>query len=218
MESRSFWVCSRGPTSISRFIAWMARPFDVFASLSWALQVSGTVRLNAIMALSAAIFLTNASSRVPAQSRRLCLQDIDELIPFLRQEFDAVGGEQLVVAKRGGNCLRAGPRGFQPRLHVVFAVAAGLERIDANGLLLRDAGGRGDPGIGAFVLDLALRLLRSKPEFPRRCFQQVGDHRYIFSGRRLLDRRGGIDRSRWSRINRWLAQHVVLEQGALIVA
>jgi len=47
----------------------MPRPLDVFASLSWALQVSGTLRQKAIMLLSTASFLCSvffASSGNPA--------------------------------------------------------------------------------------------------------------------------------------------------------
>src|SRR5207245_2045288 len=69
MESKSFCVCSQGPTSRSRFSAWTPRPLGVFASLSCALQVSGTLRQKAIMLLSTPSFLCRvffASSGNPA--------------------------------------------------------------------------------------------------------------------------------------------------------
>src|SRR5207245_8874743 len=125
---------------------------------------------------------------------------------------------QLVVAQRGGNRLRPRPRLFQPRLHVIFAVPTGLESVNSHGLFLRQPGGGGDRGVGAFVLLLATRLLRNKVEFLRRCLQKVGHDRHVLPWWRLFGRCRGIDRFRRARIDRRLGQHVIAEHNVLIVA
>ena len=107
---------------------------------------------------------------------------------LLGEQFDAVGGEQLVVADRGRDRARARPRGAQSRLHVVIAVAAGLERIDPHRLLARQPRRRGDAGIGALELDLAGGPLRRELEMLRRGLQEIGDHRNGFALARLFFR------------------------------
>ena len=155
---------------------------------------------------------------IAGQSRRLRLQRPDELISLLRQELDAVGGQQLVVAERGGNRLRPRSRVFQSRLHIVLAVAAGFERVDPNSLFPGNASSGSNPGVSAFILDLALRLLRNKSEFSRRRLQQVGDDGHVFPRRRLLHRCVRIDRSWRSCIDRRLRQDVVVDPEVLIAA
>jgi len=61
------------------------------------------------------------------------------LIAALGNDFDGVRRQQLVVAQRRRD--RARPLVvFKPRLHVVVAVAAGLEAIDAHDLLFGQPG------------------------------------------------------------------------------
>src|SRR5262249_55382159 len=142
----------------------------------------------------------------------------DDLIPLPRRGFDCVGAQQRVVAQRGGNRRRAGLRLFEPRLHVVCAVPAGLEGINSHRLFLRQPRGGGGLGVGAFVLHLAARRLRNKIEFLRRCPQKVGHDRHVLPWWRLLGRRRGIDRFRRARIDRRLGQYIIAERDVLIVA
>ncbi len=48
-ESRSFWTCNSGPTSTSRFNAWIPSPRGPAARASWADHSSGTLLAKAIM-------------------------------------------------------------------------------------------------------------------------------------------------------------------------
>src|SRR5262245_66116852 len=99
------------------------------------------------MLLSTASLRCSASFASP--DKPVALQGAGELMPLLRQQLDAVGGQELVVAERGGNRPRIRSGIFQPRLHVVLAVAAGLERVDADRLLAREPGRGRDLGVGA---------------------------------------------------------------------
>jgi len=86
----------------------------------------------------------------------------------------------LFVADRGRDGARTRPRGAQSRLHVVIAVAAGLERIDPHRLLPRQPRRRRDPRIGALELDFLGRPLRRKLEIRGGGLQEIGDHRNGF--------------------------------------
>ena len=89
------------------------------------------------------------------QSRGAREQILDELIAAFGDNLDGIRGQQLVVAERRGD--RAGGLVvFEPGLNVVFAVAPGLEAINADNLPLRQAGCQRDLGIGAFELAFAL--------------------------------------------------------------
>src|SRR4029077_2584750 len=74
-----------------------------------------------------------------------------ELVSPLGQELDRVGVEKWVIAHRGRDGASAG-RVFQAGLGVIGPVAAGLEHVDANDLLLRKAGCEGKFGVGALEL------------------------------------------------------------------
>jgi hypothetical protein len=54
-------------------------------------------------------------------------------------DLDRIGRQQLVVAERGGDGARRLVV-FEPGLHVVTAVAAGLEAVDADDLFFVQAG------------------------------------------------------------------------------
>ncbi len=82
------------------------------------------------------------------------------MIALLRQQLDAIGVEQLIVAKRGRDRLRAGPLIFQSGLYVVCALPAGLESVDADDLISGEAGGSRNLDIGALEFDFALRPRR----------------------------------------------------------
>jgi hypothetical protein len=90
-----------------------------------------------------------------------------KLTPLFCQEPDTVGREQLIVTQGGADSLRAWCRLLQACLDIVSAVAARLERIDANHLLLGQAGHRGKPRIGPLVFHLILRPLRRKVKMLR---------------------------------------------------
>ena len=62
--------------------------------------------------------------------RRARLQRLRKSFALLGQQACGVGGQQLIVAKRGRCRLGAGSLRFQPGLHIVFAGAAGFETID----------------------------------------------------------------------------------------
>jgi hypothetical protein len=75
-------------------------------------------------------------------------QAFDELIAAFGDDLDGVGRQQLIVAQRRRD--RARPLiVFKPRLHVVIAVAADLEAVDAHDLFFGQSGRRGDPGVSA---------------------------------------------------------------------
>ena len=117
--------------------------------------------------------------------------------------------------------MRAGARGAQPRLHVMIAVAAGLERIDPHRLLARQSGRRGIAGIGALELGLAGRPLRRELKLLGGGLQQVGDDGNIFAlatGRLRLLRRQWVDRPLRPDIDRRLRQHIIVERDGLVLA
>ena len=143
-------------------------------------------------------------------------QLLDEFVALFGQQFDAVGGEQLVVADRGRDRAGARPRGAQARLHVVIAGAAGLERIDPHRLLARQARGQRVAGIGALELDFGGRPLRRELELLGGGFQEIGDHRNRLAlARRLLFLRLRIDRPLRPAIDRRLRQHIIVERNGL---
>jgi hypothetical protein len=104
-------------------------------------------------------------------------------------------------------------------LHVVAAIAAGLEGVDAHDLRLSEPGRQGGLCIGALVFHLGLRALRREIEMLRRQSQEIGDHRHVFARRpRRRTRRRRIDRLRRARIDRRLGQHIVFEHDGLVGA
>ena len=161
-EVSSLWVCSSGPTSISSTIAWMRPALRRIAELFVLRPFVRHRTRHGHHPLQHRDLAIHRLARRAGQSRRLFRQRADEFAALLGEQFDAVGGEQLVVADRGGDRARARPRCAQSRLHVVIAVAAGLERIDPHRLLARQPGCRRDAGIGALELDFAGRPLRRR--------------------------------------------------------
>ena len=143
------------------------------------------------------------------QARGSRAQPGEELVAVLGEQAHRVGAEQLVVADRGRDRLRVLVRG-QPRLGVVFAVAAGLERIDADRLLAGEARRCGDLGISLLELSLAPRpvghevvLLLCRGEEFRDCRDR---HR---RPHRIALRRHVVRRARRAGIDRRMFQHVV---------
>jgi len=133
------------------------------------------------------------------------------------QHRHRIGRQHLVVADRRRDRLR--PRRRDAGLRIVGAVAAGLEGIDADDLLARQARGERDARIGALEFEIARRLIRHEAELGLRVAEEIGDHR---DRRRLArfrsGRRIGIDRARRAGIDRRLLQHVVLEQDGFVAA
>src|SRR5713226_6207804 len=173
-EVSSLWVCSNGPTSMSSTIACSAQPCGTFPSFSCCDHSSGTERAKATIRFNTAILRSIAWRGSPRQG-------LDEFVALLGEQLDAVSGEQLVVADRGRDRARARPRSAQPRLHVVIAVAAGLERIHPHRLLAGQPGRRSHPGIGALEVDFAGGSLRRELEMLAGGFQEVGDERNSFA-------------------------------------
>lgn len=66
---------------------------------------------------------------------------------------------------------------FETGLGIVFAIAADLERIDANRLLARKSGRTGDFGVGLLEVDLARGPGRREPILLERVAQEIGDDR-----------------------------------------
>src|SRR5580698_8938303 len=99
---------------MSRFMAWVASPFWLPASTPCWPQSSGTVLAKVTIRCRTEILLSNAGFSAAGS----------------RDQLDAVGGEQLVVAERRRYraCVRIV---FEPGLDVVQAVAARLEAVDA---------------------------------------------------------------------------------------
>ena len=73
----------------------------VLASRSCSLQRSGTLRLKAIMRLSASILRSSATRAAPVE--RLCFlpQQSEQAAAVLGQQRDRIGAEQLVVTDGG---------------------------------------------------------------------------------------------------------------------
>jgi len=84
-------------------------------------------------------------------------------VALFSHQLDAVGGEELIIAHRGGD--RALAAVLDAGLHVVAAGAAGFERIDPHRLLAGQPGGERVAGVGALELDFAGRTLRRELEF-----------------------------------------------------
>ena len=139
-------------------------------------------------------------------------QAFDELIAAFGDDLDGVGRQQLIVAQRRRD--RARPLiVFKPRLHVVIAVAAGLEAVDTHDLLFGQPGRQGDAGVSAFEFALALRLKWSKLELALGGCEKVGHHRHVRRGRRrLFLRLRRIARFRRAAIDRRLRQHIIVER------
>ena len=160
------------------------------------------------------------SSASPVSSPACLPQHLDELIAMLGHQPDAVGAQELIVADGRRDRPRARPRMRQSGLHVVGAVAAGLEGIDANDLILGQAGGRRDLRVGALECDLALRPLRHEAELLGGRLEKIGHHRNVGLARlgRVGIGCGRIDRPRRPLVDRRLGQHVVVEPDRLVVA
>ena len=184
-------------------------PAVVLASRSCSFHESGTLRLNAIMRLSASIFRSIASFASPVERLGLLPQRRQQAAAVLGQDRDRIGAEQLVVADGGRDRARPGRR--HARLHVIGAVAAGLEGVDADNLIARQAGGGRSLGIGALEVELAWRALRHEAVLLGGGFQEIGDQRDRRLFARLRSGRGWIDRPRRPRIERRLGEHVVGE-------
>ena len=159
--------------------------------------------------------LIHRLARRARERRGPCRQLLDEFVALFGQQFDAVGGEQLVVADRGRDRAGARARGAQARLHVVIAGAAGLERIDPHRLFARQSRGQRVAGIGALELDLRRRPLRHELEIVRGSFQEIGDHRNRLAlARRLFFLRLRIYRALRTAVDRRLGQHIIVKRNA----
>ncbi len=80
----------------------------------------------------------------------------DELIALFGDDLDGVGRKELIIAKRRRD--RAGFFVvFKSGLHIVAAVAAGFEAIDAHNLVPGEPGRQRRPGISALKLAFTVR-------------------------------------------------------------
>src|SRR6185437_11990537 len=132
-------------------------------------------------------------------------------------QFNAVGGEKLVVADRGGNGARAAM--LDAGLHVIISGAACLERIDPHRLLARQSGGRRDASISALELEFAGRTLWRELELLLGGLQQVGDDgNGLVRWTRWHGLRRRIDRPLRAGIDWRLGQHIVLGIDRLVIA
>src|ERR1700730_3472282 len=129
----------------------MPRPFGVVASFSCSLQSSGALRLKSIIDISTEIFRLKCLSRFAGQYLSACFQDVYEFVALFRDKLDAVGGQQLGVAKNGRNGLSPRSWLFQPGSHIIGAVAPGLERVNPDCLLPCKSDDRGDASIRTFA-------------------------------------------------------------------
>jgi hypothetical protein len=152
-------------------------------------------------------------ARRARQLRGLFRQRAHEFGALLGDQLDGVGGQQLIIADRGGNGARAAM--LDTRLHIVIAGAAGLERIDPHRLLAGETGRRGDAGIGALELDFAGRPLRRELEMLQGGLHQIGDDRNgLVQARRMLGfgLRRRVDRPLRPAIDRRLGQDIIIER------
>ena len=184
-------------------------PMVVLASRSCSFQLFGTLRLNAIMRLSASILRSIASLGAAVERLRLLPQRRQHAAAVLGQDRHRIGAEQLVVADGRRHRVLAGAGRLEPGLRVVGAAAAGLEGIDADDLFAGQAGGAGGAGIGALEVEIARRPLRHEIVLFGGGLQEIGDHR---DRRPFAWRRAGrlrIDRSPRAGIERRLREHIV---------
>ena len=114
--------------------------------------------------------------------------------------------------------MLARTRRLKPSLGVVAAAAAGLEGIDADDLLARQAGRARRAGINALELEIARRALRHEAILLGGGLQKIGDHRDRRSFARLRAGRQRIDRPRRPGIARRLGEHVIGERDRHMVA
>ena len=149
----------------------------------------------------------------PRQRSGPRLQRLHEMMTAFGDDLDRIGRQQLVVAERGGDSARRLVV-FEPGLHVVTAVAAGLEAVDADDLFFVQAGREGNLPVGALEFTFALRPARNEFEFLSGGGKKIGDHRHVGpGGRRLLLRRlRRIDRFGRAGINRRLGEHIIVER------
>ncbi len=142
------------------------------------------------------------------------IQRGEEFVAVTCEQIHRVGGEKLVVADGGRDRLRVLVRGA-PRLRVVFAVAAGLEGVDANRLLAGEAGLRRHLRVGLLEFRLGFRPVGHEVVLPLRRGEELGDcrkrrRRSLEAGARHVTRR-----ARRSAVDRRLLQHVVSEDDLL---
>ncbi len=150
------------------------------------------------------------------QAGRGRVQRGEEFVAVTCEQIHRVGAEKLVVADGGRDRLRVPVRG-EPRLRVVFAVAAGLEGVDANRLLAGEAGLRRYLGVGLLEFRLGFRPVGHEVVLPLRRGEELGDcrkrrRRPLETGARHVTRR-----ARRPAVDRRLLQHVVAEDDRLAV-
>src|SRR5580704_1464393 len=108
-EVRSLWVCSIGPTSMSSTMACSAQPCGVSPIFSCSDHSSGTERAIATICFSTCDLGVHRLARRARKLRGAVAQHLHKQRAPLGDQFDAVGGEELVVADRGRDRVRAGP-------------------------------------------------------------------------------------------------------------
>src|SRR5258708_25401204 len=87
----------------------------------------------------------------------------DERVAPFGHKLNRVGVEELVIAERRRYGASTG-RVFEASLGIVSPVAAGLKHVDANNVLLGEAGVERQLRVGPLELQFAARPLRRKAE------------------------------------------------------
>ena len=110
------------------------------------------------------------------ETARFGAEFLDELRSLFRDDFDGVGGEQLVIAERGGDGAAMFVV-FEARFDVVAAVASRLEAVNPHHLVLGQTRSLSDLGIDLFERDVALRRPRHEIELLLRGGDKISDDR-----------------------------------------
>ncbi len=135
------------------------------------------------------------------------------MVATLGQQFHRVGGQQLIVADRRRDRAAAGAPRREARLHIIVAVAAGLERIDPDDLVPGQPFRGRRSHIGSLEFDLRGRALRRELEMLRGGLDEIRRHRNVFRRTRSLVRlRFGfrIHRPLRASVDRRLLQHIII--------
>src|ERR1700691_6806022 len=132
-----------------------------------------------------------------------------ELVALFGNDLDRVGRKKLIVAERGSDRARFLVV-LESSLHIVAAVAASFEAVDAHNLIPGKPGRERRPGISVLEFAFAARQARNEFKFALRRRKKIGYHRYI--RRRILLRLERIARPGRTGINRGLGEHVIVEQ------
>src|SRR5262249_44103958 len=139
-------------------------------------------------------------------------------VPVFREEGNRIRAEQLVVADGRRNRASPGPIRHETGLRIVGTVATGLEGVDADNLVAGEPACECGLCVCALEITIACRSVRHEAELVGGVLEKICNHWNLGPLRRRSIGIAGINRPRWSRINWWLRQDIVVERNWQMVA